>query len=211
MASVIQALFSLSSFQDRYYPTASLHWQSCNETLPATCLECQMIKLADGLISGRYSKPRTSFPGISPLKEEVGPEFQEGLRPADFKSLIGKGHAEFATMRQQDAEEFLSHILTVLRQDSKRRGLNEENQPTEIFKFGLEQRLECNDCKRVRYRVDSQDSISVPIAAKEREKDSDGKVIYEDVTLVDSLSTATGDEALEYQCPNCRQSVVAVK
>lgn len=41
--------------------------------------------------------------------------WQVGLKPAGFKALVGKGHAEFATMRQQDAEEFFVHLLTVLR------------------------------------------------------------------------------------------------
>jgi uncharacterized UBP type Zn finger protein len=41
--------------------------------------------------------------------------WQAGLKPAGFKALVGRGHAEFSTMRQQDAEEFFSHFLTVLR------------------------------------------------------------------------------------------------
>ena len=31
-----------------------------------------------------------------------------------FKSLIGKGHAEFATKRQQDAQEYLLHVLNMV-------------------------------------------------------------------------------------------------
>ena len=51
--------------------------------------------------------------------------WQVGLKPAGFKALVGKGHAEFATMRQQDAEEFFVHLLTVLRRfnHSNTRGL----------------------------------------------------------------------------------------
>jgi ubiquitin carboxyl-terminal hydrolase 5/13 len=72
MASVIQTLFSLPLFQIRYYgkgpsgtsfayvsPTAAAHWENCTQALPADCLECQMYKLADGLLSGRYSKPHS--------------------------------------------------------------------------------------------------------------------------------------------------------
>ncbi|KAH8114253.1 ubiquitinyl hydrolase [Phellopilus nigrolimitatus] len=198
MASVTQVLFSLPVFRARYYPTAAHHWQTCPESLPAACLECQMHKLADGLVSGRYSKPRTA-PSDNPLAHDSpAPVFQEGVKPASFKALIGKGHAEFATMRQQDAEEFLTHLLS-------------EDEPTEIFKFGMEQRLQCGDCKRVRYRVDSQDSVSVSVPAKEVGKDSDGKVLYEDVALTESLGAVTADEALEYQCPSCTKKVIAVK
>lgn len=38
----------------------------------------------------------------------------EGIRPFMFKSLVGKGHPEFSTKRQQDAEEFFSHLMTLV-------------------------------------------------------------------------------------------------
>lgn len=214
MASVTQTLLSLPAFQGRYYPNSSDHWQTCPEALPATCLECQMRKLADGLLSGRYSRPSTSQSAVAdnPLAHDAPtPTFQEGIRPASFKALIGKGHEEFATMRQQDAEEFLAHLLKVLRQNAKRLGVKAEDEPTEIFRFGMEQRLQCTDCKKVRYRVDSQDSISIPVPAVEKEKDADGNPVYEDVLLTAALDVVTDDEALEYQCPACKKKVVAVK
>lgn len=31
-----------------------------------------------------------------------------------FKTLIGKGHPEFSTKRQQDAQEFFLHIINIL-------------------------------------------------------------------------------------------------
>ena len=31
-----------------------------------------------------------------------------------FKSLVGKGHAEFASNRQQDAQEYLLHVLSMI-------------------------------------------------------------------------------------------------
>lgn len=212
MASVTQTLLSLPAFRGRYYPNASDHWQTCPEALPAACLECQMRKVADGLLSGRYSHPHTLQSALrdNPLAHDAPtPTFQEGIRPASFKTLIGKGHEEFATMRQQDAEEFLAHLLKVLRQNAKRLGLKAEDEPTEIFRFGMEQRLQCTDCKKVRYRVDSQDSISIPVPAIEKEKDAEGNPVYEDVLLTAALDVVTDDEALEYQCPSCRKKVVA--
>lgn len=211
MASVTQVLFSLPHFQARYLPSAADHWQMCPESLPASCVDCQMHKLADGLLSGRYAKPRTT-PSDDPLTHDLpAPIFQEGVRPASFKALIGKGHAEFATMRQQDAEEFLTHLLTVLRQNAKKRGVKPEDEPTEVFTFGMEQRLQCTDCKRVRYRVDSQDSVSVPVPAREKSKGEEGKVIYEEVELKECLDALTADEALEYKCPSCSKNVPGIK
>ena len=37
-----------------------------------------------------------------------------GIRPQMFKTLIGRGHPEFSTKRQQDAQEFFLHLLTEL-------------------------------------------------------------------------------------------------
>ncbi|TDL27668.1 ubiquitinyl hydrolase [Rickenella mellea] len=216
MASVVQALYSLPAFQQRYYPPAAGHWEACPEPLPAACVECQMHKLADGLLSGRYSHPRTGERAQPPAPssattETVVPVFQEGIRPASFKALIGAGHAEFSTMKQQDSEEFLSHLLKVLRQQARKLGHEPAGEPTEIFRFGMEQRLQCGDCKRVRYRVDSQDLISVPVPAREIGKDAEGKVEYAPVEIGDTLEMVTGDEALEYHCPSCAKAVIATK
>lgn len=114
-------------------------------------------------------------------------------------------------MRQQDAEEFLSHLLFVLRQNAKKRGTRIEDEPTETFSFGMEQRLQCGECKRVRYRVDSQDSLGVPVTPREKGKDAEGRIIYEDVPLTDSLDMVAADETLEYACPNCNKSVLATR
>jgi ubiquitin carboxyl-terminal hydrolase 5/13 len=117
MASVLQALFALPAFQERYFASAQQHWAACAEALPAACVACQMHKAADGLCSGRYAVPA---PHAHAHADADGPVFQAGVRPTSFKALIGKGHDEFATMRQQDAEEFLTHLLSVLRRDAHR-------------------------------------------------------------------------------------------
>jgi len=125
MASVLQTIYSLPAFQSRYYGSdAQSHAQSCTVALPAECVECQMRKVADGLLSGRYSHPAPSHNPIhatdSLQHDSPTPIFQAGIKPTGFKSLIGKGHEEFATMRQQDAEEFFTHLITVLRRDGQK-------------------------------------------------------------------------------------------
>ena len=54
---------ALPAFQARYQPTAAAHWASCAQALPAECVACQMHKLADGLLSGRYPHPRPAGNG----------------------------------------------------------------------------------------------------------------------------------------------------
>ena len=210
MASVVQVLFSLPPFQTRYgEPAASTHWSTCTESLPATCLDCQMHKLADGLLSGRYSHPRRG----AEEEQASGPVFQDGVRPATFKALVGRGHAEFATMRQQDAEEFLTHLLTALRRHARAvtGGGGGEREPTETLAFGLEQRLQCTACDGVSYRVDAHDVLSVPVPAHEKGTDEEGRKIYEEVPLTQCVDAVLASEGLEYKCPRCRRDVQATR
>lgn len=38
-------------------------------------------------------------------------DLQPGISPLMFRTLVGKGHQEFSTKKQQDAMEFLEHVL----------------------------------------------------------------------------------------------------
>ncbi len=39
-----------------------------------------------------------------------------------FKSLIGKGHSEFSTNRQQDALEFMQHLFSLIECSERQNG-----------------------------------------------------------------------------------------
>lgn len=201
LASILQCLFTMTSFQNRYNhpqdppPIAQA---------PAEDLETQLRKLADGLLSGRYSHPDTDV-----VASEYSPEIphQKGLAPAMFKHLIGRGHEEFSTMRQQDAFELLLHLLKLITRSSHTAPLQD---PTQSFHFVMEQRLQCMSCKKVRYRTDEQDNISIPVPVRRKpsaangavdsEKSKDG---FESVSLKECLDTFTCAEVVELTCPSC--------
>ena len=186
---------------------------------PAEDLETQLRKLADGLISGRYSKPDSSV-----TSSHVSAEFphQKGLAPSMFKSLIGKGHAEFSTMRQQDAFELLLHVFKLITRSSHNATLQD---PVATFKFAMEQRLQCLSCKKVSYKTDIQDNITVPVparrikqASEDMEVDATGgkeigakKDVFEPVTIKECLDIFTGEEILEYTCKACGSKAGAKK
>ncbi len=44
---------------------------------------------------------------------DVKIQYQQGIKPSMFKSLIGRDHPEFSTKRQQDAVEFLLHLINI--------------------------------------------------------------------------------------------------
>lgn len=201
LASTLQCLFSIPNFQNRYYhpqdpPPLSL--------TPAEDLETQLRKMADGLLSGRYSRPDTDV-----IASEYSPEIpnQKGLAPAMLKHLIGRGHEEFSTMRQQDAFELLLHLLKLITRSSHTAPLQD---PVQSFRFVMEQRLQCMSCKKVRYRTDEQDNISIPVPVKRKalvaneesgtEKPKDE---FEPVTLKECLDNFTAAEVVELTCPSC--------
>eukprot|EP00823_Brevimastigomonas_motovehiculus_P005005 TRINITY_DN3455_c1_g2_i1.p1 TRINITY_DN3455_c1_g2~~TRINITY_DN3455_c1_g2_i1.p1 ORF type:complete len:691 (+),score=176.58 TRINITY_DN3455_c1_g2_i1:619-2691(+) len=71
MNSVLQALFSMPTFQRRYLGEGRKHLQTCRSQRPGECFMCQMAKLADGLYSGRYSQPPSSLSSSSSSSSSV--------------------------------------------------------------------------------------------------------------------------------------------
>ncbi|KAL8968619.1 MAG: hypothetical protein Q9183_002377 [Haloplaca sp. 2 TL-2023] len=201
LASVLQCLFSMPAFADRYFrPTNPLP----ADPNPAEDLETQLRKVADGLLSGRYSYPDTD---VTASEDSPYIPHQKGLAPAMLKHLIGRGHEEFSTMRQQDAFEFLLHLFKLI---SRSPHVNPSQDPVKAFRFVMEQRLQCISCNKVRYRTDEQDNISIPVPVRRKlrvinsdDSDEKPKEEFEPVTLKECLDIFTGAEEVELTCPAC--------
>jgi ubiquitin carboxyl-terminal hydrolase 5/13 len=193
LASIIQCLFDLPSFRERYYSNSN-DLPIVQE--PAADLETQLRKMAHGLLSGRYSVPDNEAPG-----SEV--TYQRGLAPAMLKHLIGRGHEEFSTMRQQDAFELFQHLFKLI---SRSPHNGEQKDPTADFRFVLEQRLQCLGCHKVRYSSNEQDNIfiDVPLEKLDQPEES-GQVAntYKPVTLKECLDNFTAAEKVELTCSAC--------
>ena len=211
LASVLQSLFSMPEFVQRYYrPDEGLSPLS----KPAEDLEVQLRKVADGLLSGRYSYPDKEIELSSESKSEQ--QFQKGLAPAMLKHLIGKGHAEFSTMRQQDSFELLLHLLKLISRSTQaaKGQYKDVTDPVEAFRFVMEQRLQCLNCKKVRYRQDEMENLSVAVPIKRLPKQDtamtdgdkdDKKEEFEPVTLKQCLDDYTAAETVELKCSSCGQ------
>eukprot|EP01102_Stenamoeba_stenopodia_P009647 TRINITY_DN2851_c0_g1_i5.p1 TRINITY_DN2851_c0_g1~~TRINITY_DN2851_c0_g1_i5.p1 ORF type:complete len:465 (-),score=84.78 TRINITY_DN2851_c0_g1_i5:287-1681(-) len=142
MNSILQALFSRKEFKERYANNAKQIFEEISDN-PCTSFPIQMAKLGDGLVSGKYS------------------DREEGIGPRILKSIIGKGHAEFSTMRQQDALEFLQYLITLIQRDEHaRRGLA----VSPLFTFKIEEKLQCLGSQKVKYsyRDDNALLLSIP-------------------------------------------------
>lgn len=89
--------------------------------------------------------------------------------------------------------------------------------PTAIFSYATEQRLQCTECGRVRYKTDVMDEVSVavpavPITSEAGSKEKE-KVTYKEVDLLSQCIEGgfLAVEALDYACPQCERSVKALK
>lgn len=75
-----------------------------------------MSKVASSLLSGRYSSvPAEADEGSdkSEKNAEKNGDDVVVVAPRMFKHLVGQGHAEFSSGRQQDAAEYMQHLLEV--------------------------------------------------------------------------------------------------
>ncbi|XP_052819393.1 ubiquitin carboxyl-terminal hydrolase 5-like [Mya arenaria] len=153
MNSVMQVMFTLPDFQTRYASAVDEIFASAPVD-PTSDFNVQSAKLGHGLLSGDYSK--------SPEGGDENNLAPSGIRPQMFKTLIGRGHPEFSTKRQQDAQEFFLHLLSQLEKNNRGQ-LN----PSECFKFKVEERVECSVSKKVKYteRTDFLLPLPVPMEA----------------------------------------------
>ncbi|KAL6872235.1 ubiquitinyl hydrolase [Trichoderma longibrachiatum] len=193
LASIVQCLFDLPSFRERYYGTSN-DLPIVQE--PAADLETQLRKMGHGLLSGRYSVPDNDAPG-----SEV--TYQRGLAPAMLKHLIGRGHEEFSTMRQQDAFELFQHLFKLISRSPHSGDLKD---PTADFRFVLEQRLQCLGCHKVRYSSNEQDNIFIDVPLEKLDQpDESGQTAntYKPVTLKECLDNFTAAEKVELTCSSC--------
>ncbi len=103
----MQVLFTMPEMTECYSQKQFL--DRGDLTNPDTDLKLQLAKLCRGLLSGDYSLGPDRGVGEELLREEGS---QPGIRPIMFKNLIGRGHPEFSSNKQQDAQEFFLHLVT---------------------------------------------------------------------------------------------------
>lgn len=107
-----------------------------------------------GLLSGKYSQP--------PLKNSPPDADPPGISPLMFKTLVGRGHPDFSTKKQQDAQEFFLLIMNLVERNSRNR-VN----PGDCFKFKVEERVQCSASEKVKYthRADTVLALNIPLEA----------------------------------------------
>ncbi|KAG5856255.1 hypothetical protein ANANG_G00006100 [Anguilla anguilla] len=156
--SVMQVLFTVPDFQSKYVSKIEKIFSE-GPSDPTQDFKTQVAKLGYGLLSGEYSKPAPD-PGDDPTVNPEPRGDQVGIAPRMFKALVGRGHPEFSTSRQQDAQEFLLHFINMVERNCR----SGEN-PTEAFRFLVEERIVCQQSHKAKYtqRVDYIVQLPVPM------------------------------------------------
>jgi len=154
--SVMQVLFTVPDFVHKYAAAANTYFENAGQA-PTEDFNIQMAKLGNALTSGEYSMPPIIENISSDLNEPIL-RFQEGIKPRMFRTMVGRGHAEFATKKQQDAQEFLLHMLSLVE-----RNCRGSTNPIDAFKFKVEEKIMCGNTSMVRYIQRDDFVLSLPI------------------------------------------------
>ncbi|MPC16386.1 Ubiquitin carboxyl-terminal hydrolase 5 [Portunus trituberculatus] len=155
--SVMQVLFTIPSFVERFYNIRQTTLENYQGSNPSEDFSVQMCKLAAGLLSGRYSEP----PNTLDKSKDVD-DLQPGISPLMFRTLVGKGHLEFSTKKQQDAMEFLEHVLKMTACNSV--GTTD---PGNCFKFEVEDKFVCSASGKVRFVTRPDQYLPFPVPMEE--------------------------------------------
>uniref|UniRef100_A0A914XX36 Ubiquitin carboxyl-terminal hydrolase n=1 Tax=Panagrolaimus superbus TaxID=310955 RepID=A0A914XX36_9BILA len=181
--SVLQMLYLVPDFVKVYAENAE---KFLREIPPKEVLEsfnAQTAKVCAALHSGQYSEAE---------RKECG------FKPTQFRKVVGRGHREFSTAGQQDAEEYLRHFFEKV--DSNVPGpLN----PVDAFRFKVETRLLDESSGYVRYseREDVVQPVTIPFEHA-AELTGSGPEKRKVIALDKCLEATFGDEIIEgFQSP----------
>ncbi|XP_069474777.1 ubiquitin carboxyl-terminal hydrolase 13 isoform X2 [Ambystoma mexicanum] len=161
ISTVMQIIFSIPEFQRAYVGNLPRIFDY-SPLDPTQDFNTQMSKLGHGLLSGQFSKPPVKSELIEQvMREEEHKPLPRGIALRMFKSLVSMGHPEFSSKRQQDAHEFLMHLVNLVERNSI--GFGTEN-PSDVFRFLVEERTQCCQSRKVRYTQRVDYVMQLPVA-----------------------------------------------
>jgi len=125
---------------------------------------CQLAKVIGAMLNGQYSKEENAAPENN--------NNENGIRPIVFRRLAGRGHAEFSTAKQQDAEEYIRHLFDKIDANTTEGAVN----PVDAFRFRMVTRFEDCQSGHVRYNNREETILSVPIPREKFRSVSVGRI-----------------------------------
>jgi len=151
MNSVLQVLNTIPEFVSCY---SKPEWLDRGDlTDPGNDMNLQLAKLCQGLNSGVYSRE-----GEEAVLREEGS--QPGITPIMLRQLVGKGHPEFSSNRQQDSQELFLYLLELMERAHKK---THSQAPISCLQFMAEDKMECTASGQVRYKQRLEDYLPLPV------------------------------------------------
>eukprot|EP01130_Rhizamoeba_saxonica_P009227 TRINITY_DN3751_c0_g1_i1.p1 TRINITY_DN3751_c0_g1~~TRINITY_DN3751_c0_g1_i1.p1 ORF type:complete len:786 (+),score=223.03 TRINITY_DN3751_c0_g1_i1:22-2379(+) len=141
MNSVLQVLFSVPEFVETYRNVSYLHETFGNAP---NNFHTQMAKMCFGIHSGKYSQPET--------------DNEQQIRPHMLKSVIANGNVDWNSNLQQDAFEYYQWFLQQIESNEKN-----NQDPSNVFKFSVEEKLQCTETNMVKYDSQITNAIVLPV------------------------------------------------
>jgi len=185
MNSVLQVMFSIPEFTERYYNNSERFFSESEN--PPEDFHVQFSKIACGLLSGDYSH---YFVG----------DYEKHIRPTMFKKVAATGNRDFSTGQQQDALEYFQYLLTQIERKEHAKG--EGQNPSDIFTFEFEERIECFDSHKVKYMKKKDNCITIPVPI-EKAKNIEEVRIYKE-----KMSKKSKEQILEEKSRGIREESV---
>ncbi len=127
---------------------------------------CQSVKLASALTSGTFAAPVESSEDEEKSSASTDPKYR--LPPRMFKHVVGSDHEDFCTGQQQDAVQYLQHLLEKL--DRAEAGASErlvnkvddsQSAPksSSLFAYKTMSRLVCSTDNKIKYNEKQPETI----------------------------------------------------
>jgi len=194
MNSVLQAsLLAVPEIRDAMTPPALLNdlvLSLPQSSLPTDDFLVQTAKLFNGVFNtSRYCLPDTGAMVDASSTSVVRPGSGGScgyVEPRFLRFLLGRGHVEFSSARQQDASEFFQHLLEIFSRSyqaiasasSERKKILPRLLPCprDLFCFSVEERLFCTQSGTTRYGSVKGETIlrlNIPLEAAENKREVD--------------------------------------
>ncbi|KAL4452659.1 hypothetical protein ABPG75_008321 [Micractinium tetrahymenae] len=174
MNSVLQVLWALPEMRKRYVDAAADIFKSAPRDV-ASDFPAQFAKVGVALLTGKTGAPAAAGgpqemnyeAEVVTAEEAEKDDDGNSVRPQQFRSLAGRGHPEFSSSRQQDAEEYWGHLLEVITRAELAAGGRlpgaAEAPSAGLFKFGTEDRIQCTETGRVAYKPGTSTCLGLQI------------------------------------------------
>ncbi|KHN73293.1 Ubiquitin carboxyl-terminal hydrolase 5 [Toxocara canis] len=181
MNSSIQMLLEVPDFRDAFGKNSSKIFSEIEGISSHEDFNCQTAKVFSCLLSGDYSKKGSEF---------------NGIKPTQFKRVVGRGHYEFSTSKQQDAEEYIRYFLSKV-DDNTATG---ESSAVDAVRFKIESRFMDCASRQVRYeqREEVILSLTVPLSSVQRnEVGEDGAPLRPTISFDQCLAATLSEQMIE--------------